>query len=213
MSATLAERHADQLRVNTIQLLQLQGRNMQTLEANKRLTTARWQHLRHRRVRARATMAPRSSSRSRWPPVQWVRHATRTPPRTSHGPSKTGELSVLVNDQWRTLGAGESLTIPPGTVHTLANRSATTVRFHDAHRPALDFQEYIEDLDRLTRAGKLTARMTPRTLIYGAMVLVDAPPDAAHRQCRPASSRVRARRARNAARLPHPPMSRSHRRS
>jgi hypothetical protein len=47
------------------------------------------------------------------------------------------------------------------------------LRFHDAHSPTLDFQECIEDLDRLTRAGKRSTRMTPRTLIYGAMVLVD----------------------------------------
>ena len=40
------------------------------------------------------------------------------------------------------------------------------------HLPALDFQEYIEDLDRLSASGKLSTRMTPRTLIYGAMVLV-----------------------------------------
>jgi quercetin dioxygenase-like cupin family protein len=104
------------------------------------------------------------------------------PPRHSHPTQdeswtvEAGELALFVNDQWRTLAAGESLTIPPSTVHTLANRSTATVRFHDAHRPALDFQEYIEDLDQLTRAGKLTARMTPHTLIYGAMVLVEHRP-------------------------------------
>ena len=121
-------------------------------------------------------MALRSSSRSRWPPAQWVRHATRTQPRTSHGPSKQGSYQCSSTTSGARLRAGESLTIPPGTVHTLANRSATTIRFHDAHRPALDFQEYIEDLDRLTRAGKLTARMTARTLIYGAMALVEHRP-------------------------------------
>ena len=105
-----------------------------------------------------------------------------SPPRHSHPAQdeswtvQTGELSVLVDDRWRTIARGESLAIPPGTVHTLANRSATTIRFHDAHRPALDFREYIEDLDRLTRAGKLTARMTARTLIYGAMALVEHRP-------------------------------------
>ena len=91
------------------------------------------------------------------------------PPRHSHPAQdeswtvETGELSLLVNDEWRTVAAGESPSIPAGTVHTLANRSAVTVRFHDAHRPLLDFQEYIEDLDRLTRSGKLSTRMTPRT--------------------------------------------------
>jgi quercetin dioxygenase-like cupin family protein len=104
------------------------------------------------------------------------------PPRHSHPAQEeswtvqSGELSVLVNDQWRTLAAGEPLTSPPDTVHTLADRSAATVRFHDAHRPALDFEEYIEDLNRLTRSGTLSTRMTLRTLIHGAMVLVDHRP-------------------------------------
>ena len=78
------------------------------------------------------------------------------PPRHFHPAQEeswtvhTGELSLLVNNEWWTLTAGESLTIPPGTVHTLTNRSTATVRFHDTHTPALDFQNYIEDLDRLT---------------------------------------------------------------
>jgi quercetin dioxygenase-like cupin family protein len=52
------------------------------------------------------------------------------PPRHTHPAQEeswtvqTGELSILVDNQWRTLEAGESLTIPPGTPHTLANRSA-----------------------------------------------------------------------------------------
>ena len=100
------------------------------------------------------------------------------PPRHSHPAQEeswtvqSGELSVLVGRQWRTLRAGESLTVPAGTVHTIANRSRQTVRVRDTHSPALDFQEYIEDLNTLTRAGKLSIRMTPRTLIHGAMVLV-----------------------------------------
>lgn len=100
------------------------------------------------------------------------------PPRHSHPAQEEswtvqfGELSVLVGRQWRTLRAGESLSIPPGTVHTIANRSRANVRVRDTHSPALDFEEYIEDLDTLTRAGKVSIRMTPRTLIYGAMVLV-----------------------------------------
>ena len=64
--------------------------------------------------------------------------------------------------------------VSPGTVHTLKNRSKETVRFRDVHLPALDFHEYIEDLTstRLRASRKLSTRMTPRTLIYGAMVLV-----------------------------------------
>jgi quercetin dioxygenase-like cupin family protein len=82
-----------------------------------------------------------------------------------------GELSVFVDDDWRTLPAGEELRIAPSTVHTLRNRSDGVVRFRDVHVPALDFQDYIEDLHRLAAAGKITGRMTPSTLINGAMVL------------------------------------------
>jgi quercetin dioxygenase-like cupin family protein len=82
-----------------------------------------------------------------------------------------GELSALVDGEWRTLAEGESLSIPPNTVHTLRNRSSQRVRFRDSHEPALDFQDYIEALHRQAAAGKLTARMTPSTLIHGAMVL------------------------------------------
>jgi mannose-6-phosphate isomerase-like protein (cupin superfamily) len=82
-----------------------------------------------------------------------------------------GELSVFVEDGWRTLRAGESLSIPPGTVHTLRNRSSGDVRFRDVHEPARDFQDYIEALDREASAGTMTDRMTPSTLIHGAMVL------------------------------------------
>jgi hypothetical protein len=45
------------------------------------------------------------------------------------------------------------------------------VRFRDTHEPALDFQDYIESLHRQAAAGKITSRMTPSTLIHGAMVL------------------------------------------
>jgi mannose-6-phosphate isomerase-like protein (cupin superfamily) len=95
-----------------------------------------------------------------------------------------GELSVLVEKGWRSIAAGESLTVPPGTVHTLRNRSNDTVRFRDMHVPALDFREYIEALDLLAASGRLTSAMTPRTLIHGAMVLT------AHRPMQMSASRV-----------------------
>ena len=82
-----------------------------------------------------------------------------------------GELSVEVDGEWRPLGAGESLSVAPDTVHTLRNRSAGAVRFRDVHEPALDFQDYIESLARLTAAGHLSDRMTPAGLLYGSMVL------------------------------------------
>src|SRR5215218_9793665 len=40
-----------------------------------------------------------------------------------------GELSVFLEAEWRTLGAGESLSVPRNAVHTLRNRSDRVVRF------------------------------------------------------------------------------------
>jgi quercetin dioxygenase-like cupin family protein len=82
-----------------------------------------------------------------------------------------GALSVFVDDGWRTLSEGEALSIPPHTVHTLRNQSDDVVRFRDVHMPALDFQDYIEALHRQAAAGRISSRMTPSTLIHGAMVL------------------------------------------
>jgi mannose-6-phosphate isomerase-like protein (cupin superfamily) len=82
-----------------------------------------------------------------------------------------GELSVFLGSEWRALLVGEMLSIPPHTVHTLRNRSAAPVRFRDVHEPALDFQDYVEALHRRAVAGKITNRMTPSTLIHGAIVL------------------------------------------
>jgi quercetin dioxygenase-like cupin family protein len=116
--------------------------------------------------------------------------ASPGPPRHVHPEQeeswtvRTGELTLIVGDEERTLRAGESLATPPGTVHTLANRSGAEVVFLDVHEPALDFQEYIEDLDRLTRAGKLGSRRDLRTLVHGATVLV------AHRPMQLSASRV-----------------------
>jgi quercetin dioxygenase-like cupin family protein len=82
-----------------------------------------------------------------------------------------GELWVFVDGDWRTLAEGESLSIPPGTIHTLRNRSSAVVRFRDVHEPGLDFQDYIESLHRQAAAGRMSGRMTPSTLVHGAMVL------------------------------------------
>ena len=82
-----------------------------------------------------------------------------------------GQLSVFVDGEWRTLGERESLSIPPDTLHTLRNRSSRMVRFRDVHQRLLDFQDYIESLDRQAAAGKITTRMTPSTAIHAAMVL------------------------------------------
>jgi mannose-6-phosphate isomerase-like protein (cupin superfamily) len=84
-----------------------------------------------------------------------------------------GTLAVQVDGKWRDLREGDSATVPAGHVHTLRNRTNETVRVLDAHVPALDFEDYMLDLHRLTQEGKITSLRSPRSLVYLATVLSD----------------------------------------
>jgi quercetin dioxygenase-like cupin family protein len=95
-----------------------------------------------------------------------------------------GTLEVQVDRNWRTLQEGESASILAGQVHTLRNRTNEDVRVLDVHSPALDFQDYMEDLHRLTEAGKITSLRSPGSLIYLATVLRE------HRTTQLTASRV-----------------------
>lgn len=84
----------------------------------------------------------------------------------------SGELDVQVNGQWRTLAAGEQVTIPAGTPHTFRNRHTEAVRAVNVHAPALEFPRYMAILHALVHAGKVRA-LPPRNLqsaIYLSML-------------------------------------------
>jgi quercetin dioxygenase-like cupin family protein len=82
-----------------------------------------------------------------------------------------GTLSAYLDGRWSELREGESAAIRRGQVHTFRNRSASVVRVRDVHVPALDFQDYMEELHRLTVTGKVKSLRDPRSLIYLAMVV------------------------------------------
>ena len=81
-----------------------------------------------------------------------------------------GKLDVLLGDAWQTLTAGQSITVPAGTPHTLDNRSGEPLVLVNTHRPALRFEEMFRELHALIRNGPLTLPPRgPRAAIYGAM--------------------------------------------
>lgn len=90
-----------------------------------------------------------------------------------------GTLEIFRDGQWHALPAGESLTVPQGAVHGFRNSSGAPVRFVNVHRPALAFQEHLETLDRLSRAGKIRGTKDLRSLIYMSMSGVEHRPDVA----------------------------------
>jgi mannose-6-phosphate isomerase-like protein (cupin superfamily) len=64
-----------------------------------------------------------------------------------------GTLDARVAGERRTLGAGSSLSIPPGTAHTFRNSARQPVRVLDRHRPAGRFEQFVRAEMALSAQG------------------------------------------------------------
>ena len=67
-----------------------------------------------------------------------------------------GELDILLEQEWSHLAVGETVTIPAGVSHTLANRGQSAVRFHDRHTPPDEIEAYFDEIVELLRSDSLT---------------------------------------------------------
>jgi quercetin dioxygenase-like cupin family protein len=81
-----------------------------------------------------------------------------------------GTLAVTLGGKWRTLRAGGRAEVLPGAVHTFRNRSGAAVRVRNVHKPALGFEDWVESVYRLARAGKVRGPRSPSTLIHLSML-------------------------------------------
>ena len=100
-----------------------------------------------------------------------------TPPPHIH-PQQTetytvidGTLDVLVGHEWRSLAAGETVAVPPGTVHTFRNRSGRNVAFRSVHTPALGFEQYIERLYWLCAMNRIRGPRDLTSALYVSLLL------------------------------------------
>ena len=83
-----------------------------------------------------------------------------------------GRLDVYVDGTWRTLSAGERVSVPPGGRHTFRNASDLPARVYNTHRPALRFGEYFAALDRVVNSGAIRdGRMTPKVILHMAVLM------------------------------------------
>jgi mannose-6-phosphate isomerase-like protein (cupin superfamily) len=82
-----------------------------------------------------------------------------------------GSLDVLNGREWRTLAAGQSLAIPPGTVHTFRNRSGQNVTFRVVHTPALAFERYLDRLYWLSAMNRIRGSRNLTSLLYSSLLL------------------------------------------
>ncbi|MEA2348863.1 MAG: hypothetical protein QOG62_2650 [Thermoleophilaceae bacterium] len=65
-----------------------------------------------------------------------------------------GTLSVLAGEDWQDLPAGSFAAVPPGNVHTFANRSDEPVRFLNLGVPG-GFETYMREFAEAMNAGQL----------------------------------------------------------
>jgi mannose-6-phosphate isomerase-like protein (cupin superfamily) len=72
----------------------------------------------------------------------WARQPHIHPRLTEEYELLDGSLDVSIGGEWRTLTAGEAASVPPGTIHTF-RVGGGPVRVRNVHRPALDFEPYI----------------------------------------------------------------------
>jgi quercetin dioxygenase-like cupin family protein len=86
-----------------------------------------------------------------------------------------GTAEVMVDGRWRTSRKGETVIVPPGTLHAFRNRSEGAVRLRDVHRPALRFEDYLEHIHRLLTARGVKSRRDPRIAVYLSMLTLEYP--------------------------------------
>lgn len=67
----------------------------------------------------------------------------------------SGALDVHFEGQWMRLPEGESMTIRRGEPHAFRNSSGLRVRVRNVHRPALGYQDYLEELHSLAQDGRI----------------------------------------------------------
>jgi mannose-6-phosphate isomerase-like protein (cupin superfamily) len=84
---------------------------------------------------------------------------------------REGSLEILVGRSWSNVRAGQSATVPAGTLHAFRNRSGARVRFLNEHRPALRFEEYFRTVHRLAEAGEISGGFDVRSVLYASVLM------------------------------------------
>ena len=115
--------------------------------------------------------------------TNWVGGRTGGPPVHVHPTAEEsyavidGTADVFMDGTWRTLRAGESVTVPAGVPHTIRNSSPQPVELVNTHRPALRFEAMFRELHALIHAGKIKRLppKDPRSAIYASMLFAKYP--------------------------------------
>jgi len=120
---------------------------------------------------------------------------------SEHFEVHAGRIGYLVDGQERTLGAGEELTVPPGTWHRWWNAGDEEVRIRTRVEPALSFEEGMLVVWGLCADGHTNAEGRPSPLLgalvgtrYRREIRFRRPPDVVQRALFPPLAAVARRR-------------------
>jgi quercetin dioxygenase-like cupin family protein len=103
------------------------------------------------------------------PPGAFAPPAHRHPTQVEEYEVLEGSFEVMVDGDWRTLGPGDSASVPADTDHTFRTLTDQTVRVHNFHRPGARFDEFIERQYRFVTSERFKGLRRPSTAIVMAM--------------------------------------------
>jgi mannose-6-phosphate isomerase-like protein (cupin superfamily) len=86
-----------------------------------------------------------------------------------------GRLDVVIDGVWRTLEPGDTAAVPVGALHTFRNRHGVTARVRNWHRPALQFEDFIERMSGTLQEAGVTRKRDPRVPLYLSQVMLAYP--------------------------------------
>jgi mannose-6-phosphate isomerase-like protein (cupin superfamily) len=86
---------------------------------------------------------------------------------------REGELQVYIDNAWRTVKAGERVSIPKSTIHGFRNRGKGKAVAFNSHNPGLRFGEMLEVIQKYINEGKITSTKGFKNLAYMSAVMVE----------------------------------------
>ena len=87
-----------------------------------------------------------------------------------------GEMEFFVKDKWVKAKKGDRLVVEKGISHTFRNPGDAVVKVYNTHEPALDMEDYFEDVVRVidvasnNRAKSVSMKNLKTMLLFGALM-------------------------------------------
>lgn len=87
-----------------------------------------------------------------------------------------GEMEFFVKDKWVKAKKGDRLVVEKGVSHTFRNPTDSVVKVYNTHEPALDMEDYFEDVVKLidvasnNRTKPVSMKNLKTMLLFGALM-------------------------------------------